>query len=49
MFPVVYEDVRRALSMRLPFCVFFIVESDRAVVLAVHYQRRDPAKRSRRT
>ena len=47
-FPVVYQDVRRALLRRFPFCVFFVVESDRAIVLAVHHHRRDPATRPRR-
>ena len=48
MFPIVYQDVRRALLRRFPFCVFFVLEEDRAVVLAVHHQRRDPAKRPSR-
>ena len=49
MFPVVYQDVRRVLLRRFPFCVFFIVDGVRTVVLAVHHQRRDPANRPRRT
>jgi plasmid stabilization system protein ParE len=48
VFAVVYQDVRRALLRRFPFCVFFVVESERAVVLAVHHHRRNPAKRPRR-
>jgi plasmid stabilization system protein ParE len=48
MYPIVYEDVRRALMRRFPYSVFFIVERARAVVLAVHHQRRDPASRPRR-
>lgn len=48
MYPIVYEDVRRALVRRFPYSVFFVVERRRAVVLAVHHQRRDPASRPRR-
>ena len=48
MYPVVYEDVRRALLRRFAYSVFFVVEPERAVVLAVHHQRRDPASRPRR-
>lgn len=48
MFPVVYEDVRRALLRRFAFSVFFVVEEHRVVVLAVHHQRRDPATRPQR-
>lgn len=48
MYPLVYEGVRRALVRRFPYSVFFVVERTRAVVLAVHHQRRDPASRPRR-
>ena len=48
MFPIIYEDVRRALVRRFPYSVFFVLERTRAVVLAVHHQRRDPASRPRR-
>ena len=48
MYPIVYEDVRRALVRRFPYSVFFVVESTRSVVLAVHHQRRDPTSRPRR-
>lgn len=47
MYPVIHADVRRALVRRFPYSVFFIVEPDRAVVLAVHHHRRDPASRPR--
>ena len=33
-FPVVFRDVRRAILHRFPIGVFFIVEAERAVVLA---------------
>jgi toxin ParE1/3/4 len=48
MYPVVYADVRRALVRRFPYSVFFVVEPERVMVLAVHHQHRDPAARPRR-
>jgi plasmid stabilization system protein ParE len=48
MYPVVYEDVRRALVRRFPYSVFFVVAPERVMVLAVHHQHRDPAARPRR-
>lgn len=45
MYPVVYAEVHRALLRRFAYSVFFIIEADRAIVLAVHHQRRDPATR----
>ena len=48
MYPVVYASVRRALLRRFAYSVFFLVEAEQAVVLAVHHQRRDPTARPRR-
>jgi plasmid stabilization system protein ParE len=48
MYPVVYQDVRRALVRRFPYSVFFVIEPQRVVVLTVQHQRRDPASRPRR-
>ncbi|MEE8441385.1 MAG: type II toxin-antitoxin system RelE/ParE family toxin [Spirochaetia bacterium] len=42
-FPVVYRDVRRALTKRFPYQIFFVVEDDRVVVLAVFHARRNPS------
>ena len=47
-FPVVYEDVRRALVRRYPYAIFYVVEPDRIAVLAILHQRRDPARWPRR-
>ncbi len=48
MFVVVEGTTRRALCRRFPYAVFFEVEGDRLVVLAVTHVRRDPiAWRSR--
>jgi toxin ParE1/3/4 len=48
MFPVIYDSVRRVLLRRFPLAVFFVVEDSQVVVLAVSYQRSDPANRPRR-
>jgi len=48
MYPILYEDVRRALLQRFPYSVFFVAEKTRAVVLGVHHQRRSPASRPQR-
>jgi plasmid stabilization system protein ParE len=42
-FPTVADGVQRALVRRFPFCVYFVVESDRIVVLGVFHQHRDPS------
>jgi plasmid stabilization system protein ParE len=41
--PLVWEDVRRTHLKRFPYSIFYIVETDRLVVLSCQHQRRDPA------
>jgi plasmid stabilization system protein ParE len=41
--PVIHRDIRRALTGRFPYGVFFILEDDSIVVLAVLHAKRDPA------
>ncbi len=48
MYPVTYGEVRRTLLRRFAYSVFFIVEAELAIVLAVHHQRRDPESRPKR-
>lgn len=48
MYPEIGDGVRRALLRRFAYSVFFVLEDDQAVVLAVHHHRRDPASRPRR-
>lgn len=38
----VHGDVRRALIRRFPYGVFYLVEAERIVVIAVFHARRDP-------
>jgi plasmid stabilization system protein ParE len=39
---VIYRDVRRGLTRRFPYGVFYRVHSDRVEVLAVQHNKRDP-------
>ena len=41
---VVHRNVRRALTRRFPYGVFYIAEPERIVVLAVFHGRRDPRR-----
>jgi plasmid stabilization system protein ParE len=43
-FPVLYRGTRRALLSRFPFGVFFRVESENVVVLAVMHASRNPVR-----
>ena len=47
-YPVVFGDVRRTVSRRFPFAVYFRVRGDMLVVLAVFHGRRNPAVWKRR-
>jgi plasmid stabilization system protein ParE len=48
-FPVVHEQVRRALLRKFPYVLFYLVEAERIVVLACFHARRDPADWLRRS
>ena len=41
-FPIRHGDIRCVLARRFPYSVFYRVEADRIVVLAVFHARRDP-------
>jgi len=41
-YPVLHQNVRRALVRDFPYSLFYIVEPSRVVVLAVLHQARDP-------
>jgi len=41
-FAVVYKDVRRALTERFPFGIFYIIEKDTIYVLAIIHTSRSP-------
>jgi plasmid stabilization system protein ParE len=42
IYPVVHRNVRRALTRRFPYAVFFIVDESKVVVLSVFHVKRSP-------
>lgn len=42
-YPVVHNGVRRAVTARFPYSIYFDAQERRVVVLAVFHGRRDPA------
>lgn len=42
MYPIAYKGLRRALIKRYPFGVFYLVESEAVVVIAVMHCSRNP-------
>ena len=43
-YPAVHKTIRRALTRRFPYEIFFVVEEERVVVLAIFHAKRDPKK-----
>ena len=48
LYPVIHEDVRRSLTRRFPYCVFYLVRHDTVVVLAFLHASRNPEHWQRR-
>ena len=40
---IVYKDVRRAVVLGFPYCVYYYEEQHRVVVISVFHTSRDPA------
>ncbi len=49
LFATVHRNVRRALLVRFPYAVFFVVDESVVTILAVLHVRRDPDLWRRRT
>jgi plasmid stabilization system protein ParE len=47
-YSLIYRDIRRATLRRFPYCVFYVVEPDGIVVIAVLHGRREPEEWQRR-
>ena len=47
-YPVVFGDIRRTVTRRFPFAIYFRVRGSAVIVLAVFHGRRDPTKWQRR-
>jgi plasmid stabilization system protein ParE len=41
-YPLIYKDVRRALTRRFPYGIFFVADDFNVVVLAVFHASRNP-------
>ena len=41
---VIFQNVRRSVTKRFPFGVFYTIEDGKIIVLAVSHARRDPVK-----
>ena len=48
-FAVVHQDIRRVIANRFPYGIYFRVEEQRIVILAVFHSSRDPALRLARS
>ena len=48
-FPVVFQDVRRALLRRFPYALFFAIAGDTLFVIACFHASRDPLRWQART
>ncbi|NKC10749.1 MAG: type II toxin-antitoxin system RelE/ParE family toxin [Gammaproteobacteria bacterium] len=48
-YPLMFQNVRRAMTRRFPFCVYFIEENDEIVVIAVMHGTRHPSRWQGRT
>ena len=42
LYPVVYQEVRRAFTRRFPYAVYYRVADNDVVVLGILHTRRDP-------
>jgi plasmid stabilization system protein ParE len=42
LYPIVYRDIRRALTRRFPYAVYYYIASNEVVVLGILHARRDP-------
>lgn len=42
MFPIIEEDVRRALLHKFPYSIYFVNEADAIAIIAVLHQHRRP-------
>ena len=49
LYPEIHKTVRRALTRRFPFGVFFLVEEARIVILSVFHVKRNPDEWKKRT
>lgn len=44
MYPNIYKNVRRCLVRRFPYGVFYMIEDDRVIVVAIFHAKRNPRR-----
>jgi plasmid stabilization system protein ParE len=49
IYPKIYKEFRRALLPRFPYAVFYIIEKNSVIVLAVMHGKREPKTWQKRT
>lgn len=42
LYQKIYKDIRRSLTHRFPYGVFYIIDENRIIILAVFHAKRDP-------
>ncbi|WP_017325580.1 type II toxin-antitoxin system RelE/ParE family toxin [Synechococcus sp. PCC 7336] len=42
--PLVHRQIRRALVRKFPYCIFYIVENNKIIVIACFHAKRDPQR-----
>lgn len=43
LYPIVFEDIRKVVVRRFPYCVFYRSHPDCVEIIAVFHAKRDPA------
>ena len=43
MFGMIHRHVRRALTRRFPYAIYFVIDDDRVTILRVLHQARKPS------
>jgi len=41
-YPEVYKEFRRALIQRFPYGIYYFIENESIIVIAVYHEKRDP-------
>lgn len=48
-YPVMHQEIRRALLRKFPYALFYMVSEERIIVLACFHAKRDPLDSMRRS
>lgn len=42
--PKIYKEARRAVVRRFPYCIYYIIQSDRIHIVSIFHTSRNPKK-----